>query len=65
MVAAPSLVRSDELSRLCGSLDERTTRVRAFRARQLRVRVGSGSDPDEIQLSESPDRLATHHELER
>ena len=46
------------------SLDERTSSLRIYRARQLCVRVASGSDLDEIQLSENPERLTMDHELE-
>ena len=58
------MVRVELRLRWLGSLDERTSSLRIYGARQLCVWVGSGSDPHEIQLSESPERLTMDHELE-
>jgi hypothetical protein len=44
------------------SLEERTSSLRIYRARLLCIRVAT-SDLNKIQLSESPERLATDDEL--
>ena len=52
------------LGRQRSGLRIRTSSRGTFRAHLLCVRVATG-DPNEIQLTESPKRLATNRELER